>query len=160
MTFKAFVAQARHLRALRGELCVRAKTGAYAWALLLDFGTLAPPDHRGYRQPQKGLVVECPWRIETRSAVIVASADAHVTDAAGRRVQMEGLIEGKIQICVGKRIARVSVYRPSFMACVQFTDDLKLWIFPEDSADYEIVSEDPRCSWYVAGSAVPSGWEE
>jgi hypothetical protein len=148
MTLRAFAAQARHLRALRGETCVRAATGAYAWALLLDFGMLHGPDDAGYREPEKGLVVECPWRVEDPRGVVVGSADDD-----------ERIHEG-VRVFLSKQVVAVTVYRPGFMARVRLTEGVTLWMFPERAADFTASSEDISVPWYLTGRAFPVGWED
>ena len=147
MTLKAYQTQAQTLRSFRGKTCVRATTGAYSWSLLLDFGSLGPANAQGYREPEYGLVIECPWRLEDRAHVIVGSGD----DAE--------IIDARLQPCVGKHLVRLSIHRPSYMVHVYFTDDLSLWIFPDDTKDYSSTSEHPYSPWYVVGSAVSGGWE-
>jgi hypothetical protein len=148
VTLKAFQAQARHLSALPDAVCFRAATGAHAWVLLLDFGALGPPDERGSRQPDFGPVVECPWRLEDGLRVIVGSGD------------QDEVIAPRIQACVGRRVIGTEVLTPSYTARVRFEGDLTLWIFPDDSKDYAESSEHPSCPWYLAGLAVPGGWQE
>lgn len=148
MTLKAYLAQERVLRSMRGQTCARAATGAGSWSLLLDFGELAPANARGYREPRYGLVVECPWRLEDRTRVLAGSGDASET------------VDGAVQVCVGKRIERLTVYRPSFMLHVHFSAELSLWAFPEDTRSYAPTSDDPSSPWYVAGRVVSGGWED
>ena len=148
MTLKAFIAQARKLSLLNGEMCVRASPGAYDWALLLTFGMLYPPDATGYREWGKGIVVECPWRLETQTEVIVGSGNT------------DGTIREKIQACVGRRAIETEVHLPSYTACICFDEGLTLWIFPDDSRDYALQSDHPSSPWYLVGRAIPPGWEE
>lgn len=147
MSIRAFAASAEHAKRLRGRACVRVGIG-YGKALLLDFGTLAPPDESGYMQPQIGLVAECPWRLESSGAVIVGSGDP--TESGDQR----------LKICLGKVVAGVAISRPSYTLRLGLTDDLTLWVFPDDSRDFAVDQKDPRSSWYVAGFAVPSAWED
>ena len=141
MTLTQFAENARLLRRLSGEVCIRARVG-HASALLLDFGILYPLNHRGYQQPEKALTVECCWRLETRTEVIVGWGDQDET------------IEARLQVLVGKRVLKTRVYQPSYMASIQFAEDLRLWIFPDDSRDYAAQSEYNVC-WYVTGRAIP-----
>lgn len=147
MTLMAYRAQAQWLRALRGQTCVRAETGAYAWSLLLNFGELAAADADGYQEPTYGLVVECPWRLEDQTRVLAGSrGESETTDDA-------------LQVCVGKQLERISIYQPSFMFQARFSDGLLLWAFPDDVRSYALSSEYPKSPWYVAGRAVSGGWE-
>lgn len=147
MSARAFAAQARRLRALRSEVCLHAQTGAYTWALLLEFRARHSPGERERSRAEHCLVVECPWRLETPTSVLVASADGEA-------------IESDIQVCVGKQVLSVTVYRPSFMARLRFSDGLTLWLFPERTAEYAPNPENPSVSWYLTGRGIPSGWEE
>jgi hypothetical protein len=158
MTRQAFLVQANHLRSLRGEVCVGTKTGAGPWALSLDFGVLHSPDARRYRAPEKGLVVECPWRLEATTAVLVASADGYASEHAPAARSLAD-IETALQVCVGKRVERITVYRPPFMVRLALSGALRLWAFPENTGEYQD-DGDPRCSWYLAGRAFPGGWHE
>lgn len=147
MTIKAFEAQVRHLPLIEGKECVRAGIG-YARALLLDFEQLHPPDARGYQEPERSLVVECCWRLETATEVLIGSSDE------------DDELRKAVAVCVGRRISGVEVFRPSFMLHIQFTDNLSLWVFPDSASDFVAESEYPRSSWFLAGRAVPEGWEE
>ncbi len=148
MTRRAYATQARILRSVRGETCVRAETGAYAWSLLLDFGTLQAPDADGYRAPAYGLVVECPWRLEDRTQVVAGSNDDAET------------VDARLQLCVGRRLTRVVVYQPSFMVHIYLEDGLSLWVFPDNPRDYAASTEPPYSAWYVAGHKADASWED
>jgi hypothetical protein len=153
MTRQAYRSQAKRLRSLRGDVCVRAMTGAGTWALLLDFGMLHPPDAAGYREPEKGLVVECPWRLETAVAVLVSSDDGYSSvHVPAARSPAE--IDAALQVCLGKRVEHITVYRPSFMIRLTFSGALRLWVFPVDSRAYQDDSG-PYCCWYLVGRAFP-----
>lgn len=153
MTRQAFLTQANRLRSVRGDVCVQAMTGAGPWALLLDFGLLHPPDARGYQEPEKGLVVECPWRLETAATVLVTSDDGYSSEhVPAARSPAE--IDAALQVCVGKRVEHITVYRPSFMVRLIFSGALRLWVFPVESAAYRDDSG-PYCCWYLAGRAFP-----
>lgn len=147
MTLRAFIRQAEDLRLLDDQVCVRASEGGFSGALLLDYGTLHPPDQDGYHQPDKGLVIECPWRLENSTDVIVGSGD------------QSDIVESRVQTCVGRRVRQIEVHPPSYMACIRFDGDLALWIFPDDSSDYTTQSEYPRNPYFVAGRTTPMGWE-
>lgn len=147
MTLRAFVAQAQKLYSLQGEVCVQAKLG-FARTLMLDFAGLLPPDERGYQQPERSLVAECSWRLESENEVVVGSGDSLET------------IRPKLQVCIGERVIEISVFRPSFMVQLRLTGGLAFWIFPDDSREYVSDSEYPHAPWYLAGHAFPSDWEE
>lgn len=146
MTVKAFIKSTRDVLALKGQQCVRASAG-YARTLLLDCGMLRPPDSIGYEEPEIGLVAECPWRLDSRTSVIVGSGDP------------EDVIDSRLQICLGKTVDAVEVFPPSYTLRVALSDGLTVWVFPDDSRDFVACSEYPRSSWYVAGFAVSEGWE-
>ena len=141
MTQAACKTQAKLVRLLRGEVCVRARVGQ-ANTLLLDFGVLHDPDRHGYRESDKWLVAECPWRLERKDAVVVGNGDA-----ANR-------VESPLQACVGKRLVRITVYRPSYMLHLRFDNDLRFWLFPDDAAVYAPGGESSAAPWYVGGRAI------
>lgn len=142
MTVEQFATQARHLRKFIGETCVRARCG-YASALLLDFGMLHSPDQSGYQQPDKGLTIECCYRLETGKEVVFGWAD------------QDDLIESRIGVLVGKCIERVKIFKPSYMAHIRFSEDLRLWIFPDQWKDYDPERAEYFVSWFVSGRAIP-----
>lgn len=146
MTLGVFTNQAIRVQQLNGEECVRAEIG-YGRSLLLDFGRLHPPDSSGYQEPEKSLVADCPWRAERHAEIIVGSGD----DQDG--------IDGKLALCVGKRVTEIAVYRPSFMLRIQMAGGVTIWFFPDDAREYAAESEYPRSAWYVTGRSFPEGWE-
>ena len=147
MTLRAFATQERRLPILVGEVCSRAGVGG-AGALLLDFGALLPPDEHGRQAAETGLVAECPWRLETISAVIVGYLDDDDT------------IEQRVQACTGRQVIDVGVFHPSYTVAVSFEGDLSLWIFPCDSKDYVDQSPYPSSPWYVLGTGTADDWED
>jgi len=147
MTLRALAAQARALPRIRGRLCVRVGVGA-ATTLLLDFGALSPPDATGYEDPEYSVVAECAWRLDAPDRVIVGSGDFRERIRSGA-----GLL-------VGRRAVETAVFPPSYTARVAFEGRLVLWIFPVCSEDYAEDDEYPRAPWYLAGRALPSGWNE
>ena len=82
--------------------------------------------------------------METKTEVIVGRGDEDET------------VESRLPVLVGKRVVQTRVYRPSYMVNIQFTDDLRLWIFPDNSRDYAIESE-YGVHWFVSGRAIPGG---
>lgn len=147
MTVKVYESQARRVQALVGARCVRAQTGM-AQALLLDFGDLAAPDRTGYRSPELSLVADCPWRVESTTAVLAGSGDAAGTGDAA------------LAVCVGKSVTSVAVASPSFGVRVAFGDSLTVLVFPDDPREFTDPSPFPRSGWYVTGRTLPDHWEE
>lgn len=127
---------------------MRAKEGGFAGALLLDYGKLHAPDADGYQEPEKSLVVECPWRLENETHVIAGSGDRGE------------VIGARIQACVGKPVLQTRVHLPSYMACIRFAGDLILWIFPDSSSDYAVEEEYLGSPFYVTGRAISGDWED
>ncbi len=132
MTRQAFRVQTDHLRSLRGDVCVRATTGAGPWALLLDFGMLHPLDATGDQAPEKALVVGCPWRLETAAAVLGTSDDGYSSEH-GPAARSPAEMAAALPVCVGKH----TVFRPSFMVRLLFSGALRLWAFPMESRAYQ-----------------------
>ncbi len=60
MTIKAFIAQARRLKLLEGELCSLTEIGRDGAVLRLSFGVLGVPDSTGYAEAERRIIVECP----------------------------------------------------------------------------------------------------
>ena len=146
MTLRAMVTQATLLGSLKGERCARAALGV-GITLLLDFGELAPPDQRGYREPERSLVSETCWRLEAPDRVVVGSGDSDRAIADG------------VQELVGRYVVDVEFFAPSYMARVDFDGELSLWMFPDDSTAYAASAEYPSAPWYLAGRAIPNNWE-
>ena len=144
MSLRSFKEDAKRLRTLRGEECVRAGVG-YANTLLLDFRMLHPPNERGYRQPDMSLVAECSWRLETATRVLVGWGDADED------------IETRVQVCEGKQVTDVRVFRPSYMARLRFSGDLSIWVFPDRSKFFDPHDEESGSQWYVTGRSFPDG---
>lgn len=111
MSQRAFRKEAKLFRTLKGEECIRAGVGCVS-ALLLDFRMRHPPNEKGYREPDIGLVSECSWRLEPATKVLVGRGDADEDS------------ETRVQVCEGRRVTRVRVYHPSYMARLRFSDDL------------------------------------
>ena len=144
MSRRSFKEEVKLLRTLKGEECIRVGVSV-ANILILDFRMFHPPNERGYREPHICLIAECPWRLETPSKVLVGMGDEDED------------IETRVQVCVGRRVTRVTVYRPSFMVRLRFSDDLSLWVFPQDSRHYESDNKELRNEWYVFGRSFPDG---
>lgn len=148
MTLKAYRANARLLKSLYGETCSQALIG-YPWSIMLRFGAIHIPADRDDVPNEKGLTSDCPWRLETSKNVIVAS-----------REQSDESMKERIQICVGARVESIRVFRPSFMLRVQFDIDLALWLFPEDSRDYQVDRQDKSIAWWLSGYAYTDSFED
>lgn len=134
--------EASRLYLLKDETCIRAWEGAFHGSLILDFGSFGEPDQTGYREPDLSLVLECPWRLETRNNVIVGSGDGSET------------IESTIQTCVGARIADTIVETPSYSARIIFACGMILSMFPSKSSYYDESREYASVPWYVTGSLI------
>ena len=150
MSYKAFVAQSRLLRTLIGEKCWKAERyEGDIWSdLSLSFGRQMSPEGDIESDHEKGLMIECPWRLETRDRVLVGTRDD------------KELINECIQSCVGATVYKTRFFRPSFMAVVRFDNDLRLWLFPEDSKDFRLVSRYHWAPWHFTGHAYEGGWED
>ena len=151
MTVKAFRAHARLLKTLHGEICSEAVIG-YPRSIMLYFGALRIPKTKDDNAHEKGLVTECPWRLETREQVIAGSKDR----------DKEPLKE-RIKVCEGIRVRTTHVFRPSFMVQVVFENDLRLWLFPDSFKHYDPNRGYAATSWYLTGYAYTSdgdGWED
>ena len=159
MTLKAFSAQAKRIRFLEGEVCIRASTTVHPWALRLDFGPPSSPENDGHDTSPKSLIVEYPWRLETKDAVLVGSGDDVGYPEEDRPLAAER-IRSKLQLCAGRRVTHVEVHQPSYMVRLSFDDTLYLWVFPDASEDFAEQSADPQISWYVIGSQFSKNWEE
>lgn len=145
MALHAFEAQARYLDKLRGVTCTHARLG-YSTMLLLDFGTRQPPDQEGYRHPDYGLVVECSWRLESRTEVLAGFFD-----------EAED-IEAAIRTCVGRSVVRARSFPPSYMMRLNLSGGITLWDFSDRTGPYA-ADGDSRVPWYFAGRLVSGGWE-
>lgn len=116
---------------------VMAKQGGFLGSLVIDFSRLYPPDETGYREPAKGLVVECPWRLFEGQKLLVGCDDErrHI-DECGASL-------------IGQTLLSARISSPGFTLRAAFDDGRVLWVYPCDSAF--LSDDEPRSRWYVVG---------
>ncbi|HUG13800.1 MAG TPA: hypothetical protein VMM78_02185 [Thermomicrobiales bacterium] len=140
------------LQRLHGQECTF--TGSVdGKSLVLDFGARHPTgidEARGLVAAFEGdywLVVQCPWRLDSSTDVIVGGFDS------------VELILDFSRILVGKRVRATQVDPPGFTAQLSFDDDLTLWLFPCDST--ELLADDDADGtappWVISGRAIADG---
>lgn len=133
------IEHAIRVRSIQGQPCVRVRERADK-PLLLDFGRLLPPDERGYQAPETRLVIDCPWRLDSRERVVVGYFDRES-------------VELRLNACVAKRVEAIQVFEPAFTLWVRFEGGLALWVFPDDA---RVLTGPPSTDvgpWMVVGRA-------